>query len=118
MFDQRLVFTNRNLGTSVINSPMYPSFLINWSLILAAAQPPPAAATPKKDYTETRIQIRQTNGQPIVQENFIFDHLFIIFSNSTRFLVMLSKCTYMLYRLSIKIPKAKFTSFIGEHALY
>jgi len=35
----------------------------------AAAQPPPAAtaATPKKDYTETRIQIRQTNGQPIVQ---------------------------------------------------
>ena len=63
---------------------MYPSFLINWSLILAAAQPPPAAATPKKDYTETRIQIRQTNGQPIVQENFIFDHLFIIFSNRTR----------------------------------
>ena len=43
--------------------------------IIAAAQPPPAAtaATPKKDYTETRIQIRQTNGQPIVQENFIFN---------------------------------------------
>jgi len=33
----------------------------------AAASPTPAAApTPKKDYTECRIQIRQTNGQPLV----------------------------------------------------
>ena len=35
----------------------------------AVASPPPAAAaapTPKKDYSECRIQIRQTNGQPLV----------------------------------------------------
>ena len=39
--------------------------------VAQAAAPAPAAAvvvsTPKKDYTECRIQIRQSNGQPIVQ---------------------------------------------------
>jgi len=33
----------------------------------AAPAAAPAAPTPKKDYTECRIQIRQTNGQPLVQ---------------------------------------------------
>jgi len=32
----------------------------------AVVSSPPAAAAAKKDYTQTRLQIRQTNGQPLV----------------------------------------------------
>lgn len=81
-----------------------------------AAQPVPAAALgPKKDYTETRIQIRQSNGQPIVQTFGVKEQL-----SAVRLYVQMNRTDGQVagpVKLVMSFPKKVFTEEDYDNSL-